>query len=698
MKFFNTLLLTLIVIIFAAACGNLSEEGQNVTAGNSNGLTDADIQPTLSGPYIGDGDSQNYSYLAQLPTLSRAYDNGTSGHPFLKDYFGKGDAYYNSYHNNWFDWTQRDHNHGFMEDNIQVVPSLGGTNATKGSVRFPHSYHQDISKYTDLIGNCTTNCHTRYVDRDTKPYQVAPPCNTARDPNAVCTTQTHSKIVFKQKIQVGDVRDYKEFLFKLVDMGYTRNNTTFERGNFRVNGESVDVFPAYNEIEFVRIEFFGNEIDRISIWDEIERKEVRKLESYVLYAANQFIVGANRLQQALKNIQQELDSRLYEFEQEGKMVEHSRLKGRTEFDLEMIKESGICKGIENYARHLTGKLPGETPYCLLDYFEQKGKPYLVIVDESHVSLPQFGGMYAGDRSRKEVLVEYGFRLPSALDNRPLRFDEFISKAPHFLFVSATPAKLELDLSQNHIAEQIIRPTGLLDPLYEVRDSDNQVLDLYDEIKIRIEKKQRILITTLTKKMAEELTKYYTELGIKVRYMHSDIDAIERNHLIRELRLGEFDVLVGINLLREGLDLPEVSLIAILDADKEGFLRSETSLIQTMGRAARNIEGKVILYAKHITGSMQKAFEVTDYRRAKQEAFNKQHNITPKGVSRSLEDELRLEGSGDLYEKASKKAKIPKTEKEAIIKELKKKMLQAAKDLEFEEAARLRDEIAKLRAN
>lgn len=501
-----------------------------------------------------------------------------------------------------------------------------------------------------------------------------------------------------EKIQVGDVRDYKEFLFKLVDMGYTRNNTTFERGNFRVNGESVDVFPAYNEIEFVRIEFFGNEIDRISIWDEIERKEVRKLESYVLYAANQFIVGANRLQQALKNIQQELDSRLYEFEQESKMVEHSRLKGRTEFDLEMIKESGICKGIENYARHLTGKLPGETPYCLLDYFEQKGKPYLVIVDESHVSLPQFGGMYAGDRSRKEVLVEYGFRLPSALDNRPLRFDEFISKAPHFLFVSATPAKLELDLSQNHIAEQIIRPTGLLDPLYEVRDSDNQVLDLYDEIKIRIEKKQRILITTLTKKMAEELTKYYTELGIKVRYMHSDIDAIERNHLIRELRLGEFDVLVGINLLREGLDLPEVSLIAILDADKEGFLRSETSLIQTMGRAARNIEGKVILYAKHITGSMQKAFEVTDYRRAKQEAFNKQHNITPKGVSRSLEDELRLEGSGDLYEKASKKAKIPKTEKEAIIKELKKKMLQAAKDLEFEEAARLRDEIAKLRAN
>lgn len=502
-----------------------------------------------------------------------------------------------------------------------------------------------------------------------------------------------------EKLQVGEQRSQREFLLKLIDMGYTRNDSTFERGNVRVVGEVIDIFPAYNEREFVRVEFFGDEIDCISVYDSLERTELKRLDSFVLYAANQFIVGANRLKQAIREIESELDSRLAEFSAQDKQIEHQRLKGRTEFDLEMIRESGICKGIENYARHLTGKAPGETPYSLLDYFAQKNKPYLIIVDESHVSLPQFGGMYAGDRSRKEVLVEYGFRLPSALDNRPLRFDEFINKAPHFLFVSATPAKLELELSQSHIAEQIIRPTGLLDPLYEVRDSDSQVLDLLDEIKARIERKERVLITTLTKKMAEELSTYYTQLGIKVRYMHSDIDSIERNHLIRALRLGEFDVLIGINLLREGLDLPEVSLIAILDADKEGFLRSETSLIQTMGRAARNVNGKVILYAKHITGSMQRAFEITDYRRSKQEEFNRIHNITPKSVQRNIEEELKIESSGlsRLYEKGAKGKKIPKSERDSIIKELSAKMHQAAKMLEFEEAARLRDEIARIRS-
>lgn len=499
-----------------------------------------------------------------------------------------------------------------------------------------------------------------------------------------------------EKLEIGQSYTQKALLLKLVNMGYTRNDSIFERGNFRVNGEVVDIFPAYNENEFIRIEFFGDEIERIGAFDALERQNLAWLESFVLYAANQFIVSEKRLQLALQNIESELEMRLQEFEAEDKQIEYQRLKGRTEFDLEMIRESGICKGIENYARHLTGKAPGETPYSLLDYFEQKGKPYLIIVDESHVSLPQFGGMYAGDRSRKEVLVEYGFRLPSALDNRPLRFDEFINKAPHFLFVSATPAQLELELSQNHIAEQIIRPTGLLDPLYEVRDSDNQVLDLYDEIRLRVASNERVLITTLTKKMAEELSKYYAELGIKVRYMHSDIDAIERNHLIRSLRLGEFDVLIGINLLREGLDLPEVSLIAIMDADKEGFLRSETSLIQTMGRAARNVNGKVILYAKKITGSMQRAFDITDYRRAKQEAFNKEHNIQPKSVQRGLEDELKIESSGlsRLYEKGSNK--IPKIERDSIIKDLTLKMQQAAKALEFEEAARIRDEIARIR--
>lgn len=502
-----------------------------------------------------------------------------------------------------------------------------------------------------------------------------------------------------EKIEVGEKRNYKEFLIKLVDMGYSRNDNFFDRGNFRVSGESVDIFPAYNEVEFIRVEFFGDEIERIGVFDSIERKEVKKQNSYVLYATNQFIVGQERLSVAVKNIEEELGDRLNFFEKEGKMTEHSRLKGRTEFDLEMISASGICKGIENYARHLTGKAPGETPYSLIDYFEQKKKPYLIIVDESHVSLPQFGAMYAGDMSRKSVLVEYGFRLPSALDNRPLKFDEFINKAPHYLFVSATPAELEIELSKDNIAEQIIRPTGLLDPVYEVRDSDSQVENLYDEIKKVVAKNERVLITTLTKKMSEELCKYYAELGLKVQYMHSEIDAIERNHIIRGLRLGEFDILIGINLLREGLDLPEVSLVAIMDADKEGFLRSETSLIQTMGRAARNINGKVLLYAKKITGSMKRAMEITDYRRNKQEEFNKANHITPKSVGRNVEEELRLESSANarLYEKALKKSKIPKSERDSIIKELGKKMLEAAKRLDFEEAARLRDEIAKIRS-
>lgn len=498
-----------------------------------------------------------------------------------------------------------------------------------------------------------------------------------------------------EKLEVGARKNFKEFLLKLVDMGYERNDQFFERGRFRVTGECVDIFPAYAEVEFLRIEFFGDEIERLALLNSIERNEVKSLESFALYAANQFIVSYDRQKQAIENIHQELEERLVFFESQGKMIEYNRLKSRTEFDLEMIQTSGICKGIENYARHLTGKKPGETPYSLLDYFEQKNKPYLVIVDESHVSLPQFGGMYSGDRSRKEVLVEYGFRLPSALDNRPLQFDEFIHKRAQFLFVSATPAKLELDLSGEHIAEQIVRPTGLLDPLYEVRDSDTQVQNLYDEILKTIERGERVLITTLTKKMAEELCDYYAELSIKVRYMHSEIDAIERNHLIRSFRLGEFDVLIGINLLREGLDLPEVSLVAIMDADKEGFLRSETSLIQTMGRAARNVNGRVIFYAKSVTKSMRAAMEITDYRRKKQEDHNKLHNITPKSVERNLEDELKLESSASLYEK-SKRTKIPKSERESIIKELNKEMLEAAKKLDFEEAARLRDEIAIIR--
>ncbi len=499
-----------------------------------------------------------------------------------------------------------------------------------------------------------------------------------------------------EKFETGSSYNQRNMLLRLVEMGYKRNDSFFDRGDFRVNGEVIDIYPAYSEDEVVRLEFFGDELEKIAILDSVDKKPLKSLESFVLYAANPFIVGADILKVAIKSIEKELAERLDFFKKENKMVEYERLKSRTEFDLEMIESTGICKGIENYARHLTGKAPGETPYSLLDYFAQKNKPYLLIVDESHVSLPQFGGMYAGDRSRKEVLVEYGFRLPSALDNRPLKYEEFIHKAPHFLFVSATPAQKELELSENHTAEQLIRPTGLLDPLYEVLSVENQVEVLYDEAKKVIARGERVLVTALTKKMAEELTRYYNDLGLKVRYMHSEIDAIERNQIIRGLRVGEFDVLVGINLLREGLDLPEVSLVAILDADKEGFLRSETSLIQTMGRAARNVNGKVLLFADKITPSLKKAMEVTDYRRNKQEAFNKAHNIKPQSVSRKLDENLKNQDLGMLYEKAKKKEKMPRQEREKLVKELTKKMHEAAKRLDFEEAARLRDEIVKMR--
>ncbi len=497
------------------------------------------------------------------------------------------------------------------------------------------------------------------------------------------------------RLEVGEEVNQKDILLRLVDMGYRRNDNYFDRGDFRVNGEVIDIYPAYSDEEALRIEFFGDEIEDIYYFDSLTNQKIKSLNKAIIYAANQFIVGQDRLKEAIKSIEEELADRLAFFKKEGKLVEYQRLKQRVEFDLEMIEATGSCKGIENYARHLTGKKPGETPYSLFDYFEAMGKDYLVIVDESHVSLPQFRGMYAGDRSRKEILVEYGFRLPSALDNRPLKFEEFINKAPHYLFVSATPAQLELDLSKQNVAQQIIRPTGLLDPKVEVLDSEYQVEKLYDEIKKVVEKNERVLVTVLTKKMAEELTKYYLSLGLKVKYMHSDIDTIERNQIIRALRMGEFDVLVGINLLREGLDLPEVSLVAILDADKEGFLRSETSLIQTMGRAARNANGKVLMFAKKMTDSMKRAIEITKQRRKKQEEYNKKHGITPKTTKRELDENLRLEEYDQIANKKLKE-KIPPKEKQKIIKELKAKMLEAAKKLEFEVAAKLRDEIEKIK--
>ena len=498
-----------------------------------------------------------------------------------------------------------------------------------------------------------------------------------------------------QKVEQGQEYSQRAMLLKLVEMGYKRNDKFFDRGEFRVNGDVLDVFPAYSEDEFIRLEFFGDEIESITKLEYMTNHRNQELKEVTIYSVNPFVVSQDRLATAVESIEKELAERLEYYQKEEKHVEYQRLKQRVEFDLEMIEATGMCKGIENYARLLTDKKEGETPYSLIDYFEAMNKPYLLIVDESHVSLSQFRGMHAADRSRKEVLVDYGFRLPSALDNRPLKFDEYINKKANFLFVSATPNDLELDMS-SEVAEQIIRPTGLLDPVIEMMDSEFQVEKLHDEIKKVVQRNERVLVTVLTKKMAEELANYYSDLGIKVKYLHSEIDAIERNQIIRQLRLGKFDVLIGINLLREGLDIPEASLVAILDADKEGFLRSKTSLIQTMGRAARNSNGKVILFAKKITDSMQFAIDTTNARRKIQEEHNKKHGITPKTTIRKLDEDLKMEEYDDVALKMDKLNKMPASERKKMLAELNKQMSQAAKDLNFEEAIRLRDEIDKIK--
>ncbi|BFU77981.1 excinuclease ABC subunit UvrB [Arcobacter sp. 15-2] len=498
-----------------------------------------------------------------------------------------------------------------------------------------------------------------------------------------------------QKVEQGQEYSQRAMLLKLVEMGYKRNDKFFDRGEFRVNGDVLDIFPAYSEDEFIRLEFFGDEIESITKLEYMTNHRNQELKEVTIYSVNPFVVSQDRLAKAVESIEKELAERLEYYQKEEKHVEYQRLKQRVEFDLEMIEATGMCKGIENYARLLTDKKEGETPYSLIDYFEAMNKPYLLIVDESHVSLSQFRGMHAADRSRKEVLVDYGFRLPSALDNRPLKFDEYINKKANFLFVSATPNDLELDMS-SEVAEQIIRPTGLLDPVIEMMDSEFQVEKLHDEIKKVVQRNERVLVTVLTKKMAEELANYYSDLGIKVKYLHSEIDAIERNQIIRQLRLGKFDVLIGINLLREGLDIPEASLVAILDADKEGFLRSKTSLIQTMGRAARNSNGKVILFAKKITDSMQFAIDTTNARRKIQEEHNKKHGITPKTTIRKLDEDLKMEEYDDVALKMDKLNKMPASERKKMLAELNKQMNQAAKDLNFEEAIRLRDEIDKIK--
>ncbi|MGN0634229.1 MAG: excinuclease ABC subunit UvrB [Oscillospiraceae bacterium] len=484
----------------------------------------------------------------------------------------------------------------------------------------------------------------------------------------------------------------EELVAKLVGIQYERNDIDFSRNRFRVRGDVVEIYPAANTDTAIRVEFFGDEIDRISEINVVTGEVLCRLSHTAIFPASHYIVGREKLLEAIDEIKEELDERIKYFKDNELLIEAQRIAQRTNYDIEMLEEIGFCSGIENYSRVLARRPKGAVPYTLLDHLPDD---FLLMVDESHVSLPQVRGMYAGDRARKTTLIDYGFRLPSALDNRPLTFDEFYEHINQAVFVSATPGPIEKERSQQ-IVEQLIRPTGLLDPEVSVRPTEGQIEDLLSEINIRIEKKQRVLVTTLTKKMAEDLTNYLKGFGIKVRYMHHDIDTIERMEIIRDLRLGEFDVLVGINLLREGLDLPEVSLVAILDADKEGFLRSESSLIQTIGRAARNSEGTVIMYADSITGSMERAIRETARRRELQMKFNEEHGIVPKTIIKDIRDVIEISTKEEVEYSARQKSKLSKAETQALIDKLTKQMKEAAKLLEFEHAAYLRDKINELR--
>ncbi|WP_392420304.1 excinuclease ABC subunit UvrB [Capnocytophaga canis] len=501
-------------------------------------------------------------------------------------------------------------------------------------------------------------------------------------------------------IKRGEVLPRTKFMHRLVQSLYARTTADFIHGNFRVKGDVVDVYPGYSDTPF-RIHFFGDEIEEIEVFDPQTNKVIERYDSLNIYPANMFVTSPDVLQKAIWDIQQDLTRQVEYFKEIGKHLEAKRLEERTNFDLEMIRELGYCSGIENYSRYLDGREPGSRPFCLLDYFPSD---FLMVIDESHVTVPQVHAMYGGDRSRKENLVEYGFRLPAALDNRPLKFEEFEALQNQVIYVSATPADYELQKTQGVYVEQIIRPTGLLDPEIEIRPSENQIDDLAEEIQLRVEKDERILVTTLTKRMAEELTKYLTKIGVRCRYIHSDVDTLERVEIMQDLRRGLFDVLVGVNLLREGLDLPEVSLVAILDADKEGFLRSTRSLTQTVGRAARNVNGKAIMYADKITQSMQITIDDTNYRREKQMNYNLRNGITPKPLNKKIENTLSKSPITEFHYDPSFKhvaeAEIPyMTDKERTkkIKELKKQMESAAKELDFVKAAQLRDKIKELEA-
>lgn len=483
----------------------------------------------------------------------------------------------------------------------------------------------------------------------------------------------------------------EEVMKKLIDVQYVRNDVEFERGTFRARGDILDIYPAGFDQKAIRIEFFGDEIDQISEFDPLTGKAISKISHAYIYPASHYATTSEKTEKAIISIEKELEERIKEFESENKLLEAQRIEQRTKYDIEMLKEIGFCSGIENYSAHLSQRPRGSRPYTLIDYFP---KDFVLMVDESHVSIPQVGGMYEGDRSRKQNLVDFGFRLPSALDNRPLKFNEFENLINQTVYVSATPGPYEMKKTHGELVEQIIRPTGLLDPIVEVRPTENQIDDLIGEVHKTIVKGERVLVTTLTKKMAEDLTDYLMEQNIKVRYLHSDIKTIERSEIIRDLRLGKFDVLVGINLLREGLDIPEVSLITILDADKEGFLRSETSLIQTIGRAARNSEGHVIMYGDTITGSMQRAIDETERRRKIQEDFNKKHDITPTTIKKNIGEIIQIT-------KKAEEEEIEEFNREdiaTILINMESEMYKAAEELDFERAARLRDQIKKMREN
>ena len=494
------------------------------------------------------------------------------------------------------------------------------------------------------------------------------------------------------RLAVGEEFSRDRFLARLVEIQYERNDVQFDRGNFRVRGDTVELRPAELS-EAIRVEFFGDEIDRITRFDPVSGNILESLPAIIVFPGKQFVTPMENIKRASKSIRQELVLRVAELEKEKKLIEAQRIKMRTEYDLEMMMEMGFCSGIENYSRHLNARAPGSRPSTLLDFFP---KDFLLVIDESHATIPQIGGMFAGDRSRKTVLVEHGFRLPSALDNRPLDFKEFQSLQNQTLYISATPAKQEIDWAKGRVVEQIVRPTGLIDPVIALKPLEGQIDDLIEEARKRVDKGERVLVTTLTKRTAEELADYLTEIGVNVRYLHSDIGAIDRVEILRELRQGEFDVLVGINLLREGLDIPEVSLVAILDADKEGFLRSTTSLIQTAGRAARHINGKVILYANNETRSIQEFLKISNYRRKRQIAHNKKHGISPKSVSRPIEERLgdRFGGSGKSTTSMGASNEVDDIVE--TIRELESEMLDAAESLEFEKAALLRDQVNELK--